>query len=122
MHAAALCAEIGPAAAPAGNLRFAQLARLLADARLCLGVDTPVLQLAAAVRCPVVGLYGPSDYARNRPWDALSRNVRVDTAPYVGELPADWRARMSRAFGRIRPEQAIQAAEELLRMTEDGRR
>lgn len=119
LHAEALCAEIGPAASSvAGRLRLPQLARLLADARLCLGVDTPVLQLGAAARCPVVGLYGPSDYPRNRPWDALSRNVRVDTAPYLGETGADWRARMSRAFGRIRPEQALQAAEELMRMTE----
>ena len=122
LYAEALCAEIGPAASSvAGRLRLPQLARLLADARLCLGVDTPVLQLAAAVRCPVVGLYGPSDYPRNRPWDALSRNVRVDTAPYQGETGADWRARMSRAFGRLRPEQALQAAEELLRMTDPGK-
>jgi len=119
LYAEALCAEIGPAASSvAGRLRLPQLARLLADARLCLGVDTPVLQLAAAARCPVVGLYGPSDYPRNRPWDALSRNVRVDTAPYLGETGPDWRARMSRAFGRVRPEQALQAAEELMRMTE----
>ncbi len=121
LYAEALCAEIGPAAASVGGrLRLPQLARLLADARLCLGVDTPVLQLAAAARCPVVGLYGPSDYARNRPWDALSRNVRVDTAPYLGETGPDWRARMSRAFGRLRPEQALQAAEELMRMSGDG--
>ena len=120
VYASALCAEIGPAAAVAGKLNLPQLARLLADARLCVGVDTPVLQLAAATRCPVIGLYGPSDYARNRPWDGLSRNVRVDTAPYVGELAVDWRTRMSRAFGRLRPEQGLQAAEELLRMTDNG--
>ena len=119
LYAEALCAEIGPAASSiGGRLRLSQLARLLADARLCLGVDTPVLQLAAAARCPVIGLYGPSDYPRNRPWDALSRNVRVDTAPYLGETGPDWRARMSRAFGRLRPDQALQAADELMRMTE----
>jgi len=117
IYAEAVCGAIGPAAfSLAGRLRLPQLARLLADARLCLGVDTPVLQLAAAVRCPVVGLYGPSDYSRNRPWDSLSRNVRVDTAPYLGESSAEWRDRMSRAFGRIRPEQVLQAADELLRM------
>lgn len=117
VYAEAVCGGIGPTALSlAGRLRVPQLARLLADARLCLGVDTPVLQLAAAVRCPVIGLYGPSDYARNRPWDALSRNVRVDNAPYLGESPAEWRERMSRAFGRIRPEQVLQAADELLRM------
>lgn len=117
VYAEAVCGAIGPAAfSLAGRLRVTQLARLLTDARLCLGVDTPVLQLAAAARCPVVGLYGPSDYARNRPWDALSRNVRVDNAPYIGESASDWRNRMSRAFGRIRPEQVLQASEELMRM------
>jgi len=117
IYAEAVCGAIGPAASSlAGKLRIPQLARLLADARLCLGVDTPVLQLAAAVRCPVVGLYGPSDYGRNRPWDSLSRNVRVDNAPYLGETAAEWRDRMGRAFGRIRPDQVLQASDELLRM------
>ena len=117
VYAEAVCGGIGPSAfSLAGRLGVPQLARLLADARLCLGVDTPVLQLAAAARCPVVGLYGPSDYARNRPWDSLSRNVRVDNAPYLGEAAAEWRDRMSRAFGRIRPEQVLQAVDELLRM------
>lgn len=117
VYAEAVCGGIGPAAISlAGRLGVAQLARLLADARLCLGVDTPVLQLAAAARCPVVGLYGPSDYGRNRPWDSLSRNVRVDNAPYLGETASEWRDRMGRAFGRIRPEQVLQAADELLRM------
>jgi ADP-heptose:LPS heptosyltransferase len=117
VYAEAVCGGIGPAASSlAGKLRIPQLARLLADARLCLGVDTPVLQLAAAVRCPVVGLYGPSDYGRNRPWDSLSRNVRVDNAPYLGETSAEWRDRMSRAFGRIRVDQVLQASDELLRM------
>ena len=117
VYAEAVCGAIGAAASStAGRLRLPQLARLLADARLFLGVDTPVLQLAAAVRCPVVGVYGPSDYARARPWGSVSRSVRVDTTPYEGEPPAEWRERIGRAFGRIRPEQVSRAAEEVLHL------
>lgn len=117
VYAEAVCGGVGAAASStAGRLRLPQLARLLADARLFLGVDTPVLQLAAAVRCPVVGVYGPSDYARARPWGSLSRSVRIDTTPYEGEPLAAWRERVGRAFGRVRPDQVVRAAEEVLRL------
>lgn len=117
VYAGTVCGAVGAAAtATGGRLRLPQLARLLADARIFLGVDTPVLQLAAAVRCPVVGVYGPSDYARARPWGSVSRAVRVDTTPYEGEPAAEWRERVGRAFGRVRPEQVVRAAEEVLRL------
>jgi ADP-heptose:LPS heptosyltransferase len=116
--AEALCGLIGPAAmATGGRLSFAQSARLLKDARLFLGVDSAILQLAAAVGTPVVGVFGPSDYARARPWGTLHRVVRVDTTPFEGEAPADYRARIARAFGRITPLQVARAADELLRIS-----
>ena len=116
--AEALCGLIGPAAmATGGRLSFAQSARLLKDARLFLGVDSAILQLAAAVGTPVVGVFGPSDYARARPWGTLHRVVRVDTTPFEGEAPADYRARIARAFDRITPGQVARAAEELLRIS-----
>jgi heptosyltransferase-3 len=117
VYAEAVCGAVGAAASStAGRLRLPQLARLLADARIFLGVDTPVLQLAAAVRCPVVGVYGPSDYARARPWGSVSRSVRVDTTPYEGEPAAEWRERIGRAYGRVRADQITRAAEEVLRL------
>lgn len=118
LFAEALGGLIGPAAtSTGGRLGFAQLARLLKDARLFLGVDSAVLQLAAAVGTPVVGVFGPSDYARARPWGALHRVVRIDTAAYEGEAKADHRARLERAFERISPLQVARAAEELLRIS-----
>jgi len=116
--AEALCGLVGPAAtATGGRLSFAQLARLLKDARLFLGVDSAVLQLAAAVGTPVVGVFGPSDYARARPWGTLHRVVRIDTTAFEGEARADYRARMERAFERITPLQVARAADELLRIS-----
>jgi len=43
--------------------------------------------------------------------------VRVDTTPFEGEAPADHRARIQRAFGRITPLQVARAADELLRIS-----
>ena len=117
--AEALCGLIGSAAVSAGGrLRFAQLARLLHDARIFLGADAPALQLAAAVGAPVVGVFGPSDYARARPWGTIHRAVRVDTTPYEGEARADYLRRMDRAMARITSAQVLQAAQEVLRITQ----
>ena len=46
-----------------------QLAALVAAARIFIGADTGPLHLACAVRGPVVGLFGPTDPARNGPWN-----------------------------------------------------
>jgi ADP-heptose:LPS heptosyltransferase len=116
--AEALCGLIGPVAmSTAGRLRFSQLARLIKEARLFLGADSSVLQLAAAVGTPVVGVFGPSDYARARPWGTVNRVVRVDTAMFEGELRADYLARMDRALARITAQQVTHAAEEVIRIT-----
>jgi ADP-heptose:LPS heptosyltransferase len=118
IFAEALCGLIGPAAASTGGrLDLAQVARLLHDARLFLGVDSAILQLAAAVGTPVVGVFGPSDYARARPWGTLNRVVRVDTTVFEGEARADYEARMERAFERITPRQIVRAAEEVVRIS-----
>ena len=100
-----------------GRLRFAQLARLLQESRLFLGADSSVLQLAAAVGTPVVGVFGPSDYARARPWGTVNRVVRVDTRLFEGEPRAEYLARMDRALARVTPQQVLHAADEGLRIT-----
>jgi ADP-heptose:LPS heptosyltransferase len=116
--AEALCGLIGPAAQPTrGGWGLPQLAKLISGARLFLGADSPILQLAAAVNTPVVGVFGPSDYVRSRPWGVLHRIVRVDTTPFEGEDPADYRRRMDRALARITPDQVIRAAEEVLQLS-----
>jgi ADP-heptose:LPS heptosyltransferase len=116
--AEALAQLIGPEAmSTAGRLRWAQTADLLKKSRIFLGVDSSILQLAAAVGAPVVGVFGSSDYARARPWGTLNRVVRIDTTPFEGEAKTDYRERMNRAWSRITPRQILQAAEELLRLS-----
>ena len=67
-----LVAEVCRAAAPSMPLVMAtsieELMALLARARCIVAVDSGPLHLAAALGAPVVGLYGPTDPARNGPF------------------------------------------------------
>ncbi len=49
-----------------------QLTSLLRRASLFVGGDTGPLHLAAALQCPIVGIYGPTDPARNGPYELRS--------------------------------------------------
>ena len=68
-------------AASAGTARLApptglvELAALLRAGALLVSGDTGPLHLAAALGTPVVGLYGPSDPARNGPWSPYDEVV-----------------------------------------------
>jgi lipopolysaccharide heptosyltransferase I len=53
-----------------------QLIALLRRAPLVIAGDTGPLHLAAALKRPVVGLYGPTDPARNGPYGTRSRVLR----------------------------------------------
>ena len=56
------------AAALAPATSVADLVALMRAAAIVVGGDTGPFHIAAAVGTPVVGLYGPSDPARNGPW------------------------------------------------------
>ena len=63
--------------------RLADLAALLACARLAIGPDTGPLHVAALVGTPVVQLLGPTDPVENEPWPSTpSRRLRL---PLPGE-------------------------------------
>jgi lipopolysaccharide heptosyltransferase I len=76
---AAANAEGGAVAAIAPPTDLGSLLTLLAAASLLVAGDTGPLHLAAALGTPVVGLYGPTDPARNGPWSpkdvAVSRTA-----------------------------------------------
>lgn len=61
---------IGPGCtSTAGKMQWQQLAWLLYEARLFVGVDTAAMHLAAATGCPTVALFGPDSNAGNwGPW------------------------------------------------------
>jgi lipopolysaccharide heptosyltransferase I len=50
---------------------FLQLVPLIRRARLLIGGDTGPFHLACALGIPVVGIFGPTDPARNGPWGGM---------------------------------------------------
>jgi ADP-heptose:LPS heptosyltransferase len=76
--AAAVVAAAGGAAVAAPATSLGELLAVVAAAGLVVSGDTGPLHLAAALGTPIVGIYGPTDPARNGPWSpadvTLSRN------------------------------------------------
>ena len=58
-----------------------QLIALTRRARLFIGGDTGPMHLAAALGVPVVGIFGPTDPARNGPFGTRSIVLRTPPAP-----------------------------------------
>ena len=110
--------EVSRAAAPAQPVAIRttieELMGLLAHARCVVAADSGPLHLAAALGRPVVGLYGPTDPARNGPF--------VPGAVIISEvLPEEIsykrRTSYSPAMLRIRVEQVVDAAISCLKVS-----
>jgi heptosyltransferase-1 len=91
-----------------------ELTSLLRRASLFVGGDTGPLHLAAALQRPCVGIYGPTDPARNGPFGTASRVLRHP------ESRRDHSRRDTTEAGllTISAEDAIAAADDLLSETE----
>jgi heptosyltransferase-1 len=63
-----------PVAIPSG---LGPLMALMRRAKFVVSADTGPLHLASALGTPVVGLYGPTDPARNGPYGAQSQNIVI---------------------------------------------
>ena len=61
--------------------RFSSLAGVIARCDLLVGSDTPLLQLAAAMGTPTVGLFGPTDGARGGAYGPAHRVVQALAPP-----------------------------------------
>jgi heptosyltransferase-1 len=59
---------------------IAQLIALIRRAAVVIGGDTGPVHLAATLERPVVAIFGPTDPARNGPWNTRSRVLRDDTS------------------------------------------
>jgi ADP-heptose:LPS heptosyltransferase len=95
-----------------------ELARALADAALYVGADTGVTHLAAAVGCPTVALFGPTD---ERIWCPPGHHVRVlaEGDRWDGEsaspcAPSPAGSECARPVGAISPADVLAAARDLL--------
>lgn len=75
----------GPTPPIALDLRLGPLMALLRRAQFVVSADTGPLHLASALAAPVIGLYGPTDPARNGPFsaeDVRVRNAAVSVTTY----------------------------------------
>jgi heptosyltransferase-1 len=88
-----------------------QLIALTRRARLFIGGDTGPMHLAAALRIPVVGIFGPTDPARNGPFGTRSIDLRSPASTTSHKR----RARPDEGLLEITPEQVLKAARQLLR-------
>ena len=88
-----------------------QLIALTRFARLFIGGDTGPMHLAAALRIPVVGIFGPTDPARNGPYGTRSIVLRNPASTTSHKR----HARPDEGLLEITPEQVLKAARQLLR-------
>lgn len=60
--------RVAPVTALAGKTSFPQLAALIDRAALFIGVDSAPMHIAAAVKTPIICLFGATDHVFWRPW------------------------------------------------------
>ncbi|HTC62606.1 MAG TPA: glycosyltransferase family 9 protein, partial [Candidatus Saccharimonadales bacterium] len=105
------------AAAPAGvtliSTTIEELMGLLAHARCLVAADSGPLHLAAALGTPVVGLYGPTDPARNGPFVS---NAAIVHKARPEEISYKRRTEYSAAMLRINVGDVMAATESLLKV------
>jgi heptosyltransferase-1 len=103
-------------AARAMSCTLTELIALTRRARLFIGGDTGPLHLAAALRVPVVGIYGPTDPARNGPYGTRSIVLRS-----AGSITSHARrAEADEGMLGIGSEAAVEAARELVESPLEG--
>ena len=96
--------------ARAWSCTLTELVALLRHARLFIGGDTGPLHLAAALRVPVVAIYGPTDPARNGPYGTRSIVLRSPESPTTHAR----RAAPDEGLLSIGTDAVVAAAEKLL--------
>jgi heptosyltransferase-1 len=88
----------------------AELIALTRRARLFIGGDTGPLHLAAALRIPVVAIFGPTDPARNGPYGTKSIVLRNPASP----TSLSHTSELDPGLFQITPDEVIAAARRLL--------
>jgi heptosyltransferase-1 len=92
-----------------------QMIALVRRAGLVIAGDTGPLHLAAALERPVVGLYGPTDPARNGPYGTVSRVLRHSSS----RTDHSRHQEAETGLMQITTEEVVEAALELLRAGQD---
>jgi len=98
-------------AAEAVGCTLTELIALTRRARLFIGGDTGPMHLAAALKIPVVALFGPTHPSRNGPFGTRSTVLRSSLSPTTHAR----RARPDPGLLQISADQVVTASRELLR-------
>jgi heptosyltransferase-3 len=98
-----------------GRLTLKQLAALAARARIFIGVDSAPMHIAAAMRTPVVALFGPSSDIEWGPWQVAHRIV-ASTSHACRPCGNDGcgGGKVSECISRLPLDSVLQAADALL--------
>jgi lipopolysaccharide heptosyltransferase III len=102
-----------------GALGLRELAALIGEARAFVGVDSAPMHIAAAMRTPVVALFGPSGEVEWRPWRVAHRIV-VSTEHPCRPCGIDGcgGGKLSECLTTLTPERVHAALGEVLRETD----
>lgn len=92
-----------------------QLTSLLRKASLFVGGDTGPLHLAAALQCPVVGIYGPTDPRRNGPFEFANGARHIALRDAGSSTDHARREAPEAGLLRISPQQVVDAGLRLLK-------
>jgi heptosyltransferase II len=95
-----------------GEIDLSTLAGVIARCDLLVGTDTPLLQLAAAMGTPTVGLFGPTDGARGGAYGRAHRVVQALAPPIYENTPEDEEGEAS--MDQIRVEDVLAGIEATL--------
>ncbi|MBN3263791.1 lipopolysaccharide core heptosyltransferase RfaQ [Pectobacterium brasiliense] len=101
----------------AGKTSFLELAALIDNAVLYIGVDSAPMHMAAALNTPLVCLFGPTDYQLWRPW--CDRYKQIWAGEYQ-QMPAQQNYDQTVKYLSCIPAQAvIQASEQMLQESQE---
>jgi heptosyltransferase-3 len=98
----------------AGKLDLKQLAALIAQAKLFIGVDSVPMHIAAAMQTPVVALFGPSGDLEWGPWQVKSRVVTTNHTCRPCGMDGCGNSKVSECLTTIPVEQVLTAVRQLL--------
>jgi heptosyltransferase-3 len=97
-----------------GRADWSQLAWLLSRARLYVGPPTAAMHLAAACRCPIVALFGPTVEELWHPWQAPYRVVTTANVGGIADPNERHRAARARRIDELPVAPVIAACEATL--------
>jgi heptosyltransferase-3 len=113
--AQAIADGIGGGATPTGgSLSWPELAGLIGNAKLFVGVDTAAMHLAAACQTPTVGIFGPSIDWQWSPWKCPHRVCAPPAPPLEFEAKRRMQLAEQRDIKHVMTSSVVHACEELL--------